>query len=112
MGATWVYNTGSAVTFPVGRIQVGNEYIPIFSERNGYRMPDYHRLDVSVTLLGKQKPGKNWNWDLNFSAYNAYARKNPWVINFKSDADNPNVTYAEMTYLFSIVPSITFNFRF
>lgn len=112
MGATWVYNTGSAVTFPVGRIQVGNEYIPIFSERNGYRMPDYHRLDVSVTLLGKQKPGKNWNWDLNFSAYNAYARKNPWVINFKSDAENPNETYAEMIYLFSIVPSVTFNFRF
>ena len=112
MGATWVYNTGSAVTFPVGRIQVGNENIPIFSERNGYRMPDYHRLDVSVTLLGKEKPGKKWNWDLNFSAYNAYARKNPWVINFKSEPDNPNVTYAEMTYLFSIVPSITFNFRF
>jgi hypothetical protein len=112
MGATWVYNTGSAVTFPVGRIKVGNQYIPVFSERNGYRMPDYHRLDVSVTLLGKENPGKNWNWDLNFSAYNAYARKNPWVINFKSDADNPNETYAEMTYLFSIVPSITFNFRF
>jgi hypothetical protein len=112
MGATWVYNTGSAVTFPVGRIQVGEQYIPIFSERNGYRMPDYHRLDVSVTLLGKEKPGKNWNWDLNFSAYNAYARKNPWVINFKSEPDNPNETYAEMIYLFSIVPSVTFNFRF
>jgi hypothetical protein len=112
MGATWVYNTGSAVTFPVGRIEVGNKYIPIFSERNGYRLPDYHRLDVSVTLLGKEKPGKKWNWDLNFSAYNAYARKNPWVINFKSEPDNPNETYAEMIYLFSIVPSVTFNFRF
>jgi len=96
----------------VGRIEVGNKYIPIFSERNGYRMPDYHRLDVSVTLLGKENPGKKWNWDLNFSAYNAYARKNPWVINFKSEPDNPNETYAEMIYLFSIVPSVTFNFRF
>ncbi|MBM3436172.1 MAG: TonB-dependent receptor, partial [Bacteroidetes bacterium] len=49
IGANWVYYTGSAVTFPVGRIQFGNVYIPVFSERNGYRMPDYHRLDVSVT---------------------------------------------------------------
>lgn len=112
LGATWVYNTGSAVTFPVGRIEYGNKYIPIFSERNGYRMPDYHRLDVSATLLSKEKPGRKFNWDLNFSAYNAYARKNPWVINFKTSTDNPNETYAEMIYLFSIVPSITFNFRF
>jgi hypothetical protein len=112
IGANWVYSTGSAVTFPVGRIEVGNKYIPIYSDRNDYRLPDYHRLDVSVTLLGKEKPGKNWNWDLNFSAYNAYARKNAWVINFKSETDNPNETYAEMTYLFSIVPAITFNFRF
>jgi hypothetical protein len=112
IGANWVYYTGSAVTFPVGRIQVGNKYIPIFSERNGYRMPDYHRLDVSVTLLSKEKPGRKWDWDINFSAYNVYARKNPWVINFKSSDENPNETYAEMVYLFSIVPSVTFNFKF
>jgi hypothetical protein len=112
LGATWVYNTGSAVTFPVGRIEYGNEYVPIYSERNGYRMPDYHRLDISATLLSKEKPGRKFHWDLNFSAYNAYARKNPWVINFKTSRDNPNETYAEMTYLFSIVPSITFNFKF
>jgi hypothetical protein len=112
MGATWVYNTGAAVTFPVGRIQVGNQYIPIFSERNGYRMPDYHRLDVSVTLLGKQKPEKHWNWDLNFSAYNAYARKNPGVIHVKSEAEYPNVPSAELTSLFGLVPSLTVQFRF
>lgn len=111
-GATWVYSTGSAVTFPVGRIEVGNNYIPIFSERNGYRLPDYHRLDVSLTFKGKENPGKHWNWDLNLSAYNAYARKNPWAINFISSSENPNETYAEMIYLFSIVPAITFNFRF
>ncbi|MEZ5196665.1 MAG: TonB-dependent receptor [Bacteroidales bacterium] len=111
-GATWVYSTGSAVTFPVGRIQVGNKYIPIFSDRNDYRMPAYHRLDVSLTFKGKENPGKHWNWDLNLSAYNAYARKNAWAINFISSSENPNETYAEKIYLFSIVPAITFNFRF
>jgi hypothetical protein len=112
LGATWVYQTGSAVTFPTGKFEFGNKFVPIFSDRNGYRMPDYHRLDVSVTLKAKEKPGRKFYHEWNLSLYNAYARKNPWVINFVQDPDDPNKTYAEMTYLFSIIPAITFNFNF
>ena len=112
IGATWVYSTGSAVTFPTGRFEYGNIIIPIFSERNSYRMPDYHRLDLSVTLRSKEKPQRKWYHEWNFSVYNAYGRKNPWVINFKQEPDNPDITYAEMIYLFGIVPAITFNFKF
>jgi len=112
IGAIWVYSTGSAVTFPTGRFEYGHKIIPIFSERNSYRMPDYHRLDLSVTLRSKEKPGRKWSHDWNFSVYNAYNRKNPWVINFKQEPDNPDITYAEMIYLFGIVPAITFNFKF
>ncbi|MBN3034242.1 MAG: TonB-dependent receptor [Bacteroidales bacterium] len=112
LGATWVYQTGSAVTFPTGRFVYFNKVAPVYSDRNAYRMKDYHRLDLSVTLRGKERPDRKWHGEWNFSAYNAYARKNPWVINFKQDPDNPDVTYAEMTYLFSIIPSITYNFKF
>jgi len=112
VGATWVYSTGSAVTFPVGKMQVGNKFVPIFSERNGYRMPDYHRMDVSLTLKSKEKPGRKFYHEWNLSVYNAYARKNPWVINFVPDENDPSKTVAEMTYLFSIIPAITFNFHF
>ncbi|MCD4734920.1 MAG: TonB-dependent receptor [Bacteroidales bacterium] len=112
IGATWVYTTGSAVTFPTGQFEYGNKITPVFSSRNDYRMPDYHRLDVSITLKGKEKPGKKWHGEWNLSLYNAYARKNAWVINFKQDENNPNEKYAEMTYLFGIVPAITYNFKF
>jgi len=112
VGATWVYTTGSAVTFPTGRYILGNKVVPIFSSRNGYRMPNYHRLDLSFTLRSKEKPDRKWSYEWNFSVYNAYGRKNPWVINFKQEPDNPNKTYSEMTYLFGIVPAITFNFKF
>lgn len=112
IGATWVYMTGSPVTFPTGRFEYGNIIAPVFSDRNSYRMQDYHRLDISFILKGKEKPGKKWHGEWNFSVYNAYARKNPWVINFEQEKDNPNRTYAEMTYLFGIVPSITYNFNF
>jgi len=112
VGANWVYTTGSAVTFPTGRFVYGNRVAPLFSSRNGYRMPDYHRLDVSITLKSREKPIRKWYHEWNLSLYNAYARKNPWVINFKQEENNPNKTYAEMIYLFGIVPAITFNFHF
>lgn len=110
--ATWVYATGLPVTFPTGRAIIGNAIIPIYSSRNGYRMPDYHRLDISVSLKGKEKPGKKWQGEWNLSLYNVYNRHNAWAINFTQDANDPNVTYAEKTYLFSIIPALTYNFKF
>ncbi|MEI6454976.1 MAG: TonB-dependent receptor [bacterium] len=112
VSANWVYATGAAVTFPTGRAEVGGNIIPIYSDRNEYRYQDYHRLDLSVVFSSKQKPGRKFSWDLNFSVYNVYNRHNTWSINFVQDNLNPNVTYAEKVYLFGIIPSITFNFHF
>jgi hypothetical protein len=110
--ATWVYATGLPVTFPTGRAVIGNSIIPIYSNRNSYRLTDYHRLDLSISLKGKEKPGKKWNGEWNFSVYNAYNRHNSWSINFIQDTKDPNVTYAEKTYLFSIIPALTYNLKF
>lgn len=113
LGLTWVYSTATPVTFPIGKAEIGNEVVPIYSERNAYRLPwNYHRLDLSLTYKGKEKPNKKWYGEWNLSAYNAYNRKNPWVINFVDDPANPGVTKAEMTYLFGIIPAITYNFKF
>jgi hypothetical protein len=110
--ANWVYGTGLPVTFPTGRFEYMGNIAPVYSDRNSYRMPDYHRLDISISLQSKSEPERKWNYDLNLSVYNAYARKNAWAINFVQDDEDPNITYAEMTYLFSIVPALTFNFNF
>lgn len=112
VSANWVYYTGNAVTFPTGRAEVGGIILPVYSDRNACRMPDYHRLDLSYTIKSKDKPERRWSYDWNFSIYNAYARHNPWSITFKQDPENPSQTYAEMIYLFSIVPAVTFNFKF
>ena len=112
VSANWVYATGAPVTFPTGRAQIGGKIIPIYSDRNQYRYQDYHRLDVSVSFFSKEKPGRKFNWDLNFSLYNAYNRHNTWSVNFTQDNINPDVTYAEKVYLFGIIPSLTFNFHF
>jgi hypothetical protein len=110
--ATWVYSTGLPVTFPTGRAVIGNAIIPVYSGRNGYRMPDYHRLDISVSMKGKEHTGKKRYGEWNLSVYNVYNRHNSWAINFTHDVNDQNITYAEKTYLFSVIPALTYNFKF
>lgn len=112
LSVNWIYATGAPVTFPTGRAVIGNVVVPIYSDRNAYRLPDYHRLDLSYTLKEKNKKNRKWQGEWNFSVYNAYGRKNAWAINFTQEQDNPLTTYAEKTYLFSIIPAITYNFKF
>lgn len=111
MSAIWVYATGNPTTYPSGRFQIGNEYFPIYSGRNEYRRPDYHRLDLSFTFVPRPDSKKRWRGEWSISLYNAYGKKNPWMITYNQD-DDSGLPYAEMIYLFSIVPSITYNFKF
>jgi TonB dependent receptor-like, beta-barrel/CarboxypepD_reg-like domain/TonB-dependent Receptor Plug Domain len=110
ISGNWIYSTGQAVTMPEDGFYYHDLYAPIYSQRNEDRFPDYHRLDLSLTLASKEKPNKAWSGEWNFSVYNVYSRKNPWSIT--TSADENGKPYAEMTYLFPIIPSITYNFKF
>ncbi|HRZ95909.1 MAG TPA: TonB-dependent receptor [Paludibacter sp.] len=110
VSASWVYNTGNAVTFPSGKYLINGNVQYYYTERNGYRMPDYHRLDIGATRTLKKT--KKFESSLNFSVYNAYGHKNPFSIDFEQDENDPSKTNAVMTYLFTYVPSITYNFKF
>ncbi|MDR0620146.1 MAG: TonB-dependent receptor plug domain-containing protein [Bacteroidales bacterium] len=114
----WVFYSGLPVTYPGGKaVLLDGFVIPVYSDRNSQRMPAYHRLDVAYTLYSNPKSKKRFKWDLAIGVYNAYARKNPWTINFidqrpeDGDISKPAKSYAEMIYLFSAIPSITFNFK-
>jgi hypothetical protein len=110
LASTWVFNTGDAVTFPDGIYVIGGRDVPYYTQRNGYRMPSYHRLDFSATNTKKLKGNRERSW--NFSIYNVYARKNAYAINFQPDPNDPKKTQAVRLSLFSIIPSITYNFKF
>lgn len=110
LSGNWVYNTGSAVTFPSGSYTVDNVKVPYYTERNGYRMPAYHRLDLGVTWIRVKTDKKESSW--NISLYNAYGRQNAYSISFQQNKDNPAQTEALQTSLFRWVPSITYNFKF
>ena len=108
--ALFVFYTGNAVTFPSGKYIVNGETQLLYTERNGYRMPNYHRLDLGVTWLRKDTKKFESSW--NFSIYNAYGRENAYLIDFRQSETNPEITEAVQTSLFRWVPSITYNFKF
>jgi hypothetical protein len=110
VSAIWVYQTGNAVTFPSGKYEIAGQTTWLYTERNGYRMPDYHRLDLGLTYKLKEK--KHFNSELSVGLYNAYGRENAYLISFEQSESNPNKTVAVQTSLFRWVPSISWNFKF
>lgn len=115
LSATWVYATGQPFTAPESRYEVdcfGNtEVIPLYSGRNRYRLPDYHRLDLAMTFDLNKGIKKRYNHNINISFYNVYCRHNAWMMSFNTDPETGKQV-ADLTYLFSIVPSITYNLEF
>jgi Outer membrane receptor proteins, mostly Fe transport len=108
--ATFVYSTGNAVTFPSGKYTVDGRTLWYYTERNGYRMPDYHRLDLGATWEAAASKRFKSSW--TFGIYNVYNRKNAFIIDFREKEGNPNATEAYQIALFGIIPSITWNFKF
>lgn len=110
LSASWIYYTGSAVTFPSGKYSIDGNVYNYYTERNGYTMPNYHRLDLGATWIARKTEKSESSW--NFSLYNAYGRKNAYYITFEEDEDDPTRTQAVQTTLFRWIPSITYNFKF
>ena len=108
LNAAWVFNSGQAFTAPSGKYQIIDNWIYYYAERNGYRAPDYHRLDISAVFTKK----RSWctqQWV--FGIYNLYNRYNPYLIDFE-DSENGARTRAIQYSLFGIVPSVAFSIEF
>ncbi len=110
VSALFIYYTGNAVTFPSGKYTINGETQFLYTERNGYRMPAYHRLDLGVTWIRKNTEKFESSW--NFSLYNAYGRENAYSISFRESETNPGTTEAVQVTLFRWIPAITYNFKF
>ena len=108
INAAWVFNSGQAFTAPSSKYQIIDNWIYYYAERNGYRAPDYHRLDVSASWT---KRGEKVTREWVFGIYNLYNRYNPFLINFE-DSENGARTRAIQYSLFGIVPSVSFNIKF
>lgn len=110
LSAAWVFYTGNAISYPSGKYQINGRDVMYYAERNGYRMPNYHRLDLGATCLLKKTA--KFHSELVFGLYNAYGRENAYMIEFRTNTKDSSKTTAYQYSLFTFVPSISWNFKF
>ena len=112
IGANFVLTSGAPTSLPTARWEYGGVIMPYYSERNGYRLPTYHRIDVSSTIQLNKKTRTKYTSELNISIYNVYNRKNPFTIYFEPEEQGSYNVKAYALSMFGIVPSVTWNFKF
>ncbi len=110
--SNFTYSTGRPISVPINRYRLFGVSVAQFSERNTYRIPNYHRLDLSITLDGNHRKNKNWEGSWTFTVFNVYARKNAYSIFFGTDGNTSFVNSFKLSVLGSIFPALTYNFKF
>ncbi|RED96586.1 TonB-dependent receptor plug domain-containing protein [Marinoscillum furvescens] len=110
-GAMLKLASGTALTLPTAKYLIGERVISEYSSRNALRMPLYHRMDVSASLVPRRHPNATWV----FSVYNLYNRRNPYFMYFDVQGSVENYSLdinLEEVSLFPIMPSVSYELEF
>jgi hypothetical protein len=119
VGGNFTYTTGRPMTLPAGKYEYGTYNPDLVTERNGYRLPAFHRMDLSVTFNPNVNPNRRWKGQWVLSIYNVYNRANPFTVYTRTKQDSEGNILgdgtekeARMIYMFPILPFVTYNFKF
>jgi hypothetical protein len=107
----FTYHTGRPVTIPLAVLNTDNIPVVFYSDRNQYRVPDYHRLDLAFVVEGNHRRKKLGDGTWVFSLYNVYARKNVYTVFFRTGEDGFPKPY-QLSIIGTVLPSISYNLRF
>ncbi len=112
LSAIFVFVSGRAFTLPVARYIIQGNLANEYDGVNNFRMPDYHRMDLSASRKTYFNNGNISEW--NFSVYNIYNRQNPFYIFYKSEVENnQSIIVKPITVsLFPVLPSVSWKFKF
>jgi hypothetical protein len=113
LSSTWIFATGNPTSYPIAKYDIQGNTLYYYADRNSNRIPDYHRLDVSMNYDFKKNDRRRYKQSLNFSIYNVYARRNAYSVTFRQNEENPHISEAvRMSIIGSMIPAITYNFNF
>lgn len=114
ISANWVYYTGTAFTLTESTspiiypdITTDLNSIQHYSDKNAYRMPDYHRLDINVNFSKIKKNGTR-TWSVG--VYNIYNRKNPYYMYLDTNQNGESVL--KQVSIFPLIPSVSYSYKF
>ena len=109
LNTNFIFQTGQPTNYPVGQYQYMDLIVPNYGDRNSKRLPNYHRLDLSIKLIPKKE--KKYKREWVFGIYNIYNRDNANSLFFRENPDTLKNEAIQLS-IFGIVPSITYNFKF
>ena len=107
----YIFQTGQPTNYPTGQYKYMDLVIPNYGARNSNRLPNYHRLDISLTLNPNKNKRRDYKSEWIFGFYNIYDRDNANSISFRQN-DKTLKNEAVQISIFGIVPSVTYNFKF
>jgi hypothetical protein len=111
LNSKFIFQSGRPITLPTGRI---NNLI-LYAKRNGFRLPDYHRLDLSMVINGNPKKTKKIRGQWVISILNVYARKNPFSYFLNSEnghSENNRYQLKQLSVFGTVVPTFSYNVKF
>lgn len=114
--SVFIYGTGNAITLPTEYYMIGGQIVANYSDINAYRMPAYHRLDISATYTPQYATPRRWQGSWSFSIYNVYNHKNPYFMYVDNSGSANGKTGISLkvyeVYILPFLPSVTYNFKF
>ncbi len=112
INANFTYNTGRPISYPESIYEIRGLTITDFAERNKYRIPDYHRLDVSIVMATSLRREKKMEANWSISVYNVYGRKNTYSIYYKNNEVSGRPRAYQLSVIARPIVAISYNFKF
>ncbi|HEY0653664.1 MAG TPA: TonB-dependent receptor, partial [Chryseosolibacter sp.] len=107
----FTYHTGRPMSSPRDGYSIDNNVISDFSERNKYRIPDYHRLDIAFIIEGNHKRKKIMDGTWTISFYNAYGRKNAYSVFYEEEKKSGRLVPYKLAVIGTVIPSLSYAFK-
>lgn len=108
-GLNGTYRQGRPFSAIENSYEISETIIPLFSLRNQYRIPDYLRVDVSLTFGSVVK---SWDDQLVFSVYNLLGRRNPYSVFYQRVNERLIPNSFKLSVLGAAFPALTYNVNF
>ncbi len=110
--ANFTYSSGRPISAVVSSYETSGLFVPVFSSRNEYRIPDYYRLDISFTTGKLFSKGKRYQDNMSFSVYNLLSRNNAFSVFYQRAEGYFIPVPHKLSVLGAAFPAITYNFSF
>ena len=112
LSSNFNYATGRPTTLPAGKYydSYNQKYMPYYTGRNTYRIPDYMRLDLAFNIEPTHKLTSFLHTSFSIGVYNALARKNAYNVYYVTEGND--IKGYKLSVFGTAIPYVSLNIRF